>query len=81
MTALKKFFTPSFESNIPKFFGYQVLYNFMLFLPVWVIYLQRKFNLSLTEFPFNDLTFWLTMAVTKIPTGWWQIPGGGNSRS
>jgi len=69
MTAFKRLLTPSYESNIPKFFVYQVLNNFMLFLPVWVIYLQRKFNLSLTEVTFNDSAFWLTMALTEVPTG------------
>ena len=69
ITAFKRLLTPSYESNIPKIFVYQVLNNFMLFLPVWVIYLQRKFNLSLTEVTFNDSAFWLTMALTEVPTG------------
>ena len=41
----------------------------MLFLPVWVIYIQGKFDLSLTEVTFNDSAFWITMALTEIPTG------------
>lgn len=69
MHAIKSFFTPSYEGNIPKFFIYRILYNFMLFLPVWVIFMQDKFGLTLTEVTFNDSAFWITMALTEVPTG------------
>lgn len=69
MNLIRSFFIPSYQSNIPKFFIYRILYNFMLFLPVWVIYIQGKFDLSLTEVTFNDSAFWITMALTEIPTG------------
>lgn len=69
MATIKRYLTPSYETNIPIFFAYRILYNFMLFLPVWVIYLQRKFGLSLTEVTFNDSAFWITMALTEVPTG------------
>ena len=69
MNPIRSFFIPSYRSNIPKFFIYRILYNFMLFLPIWVIYIQGKFNLSLTEVTFNDSAFWITMALTEIPTG------------
>ena len=41
----------------------------MLFLPVWVIFIQDKFDLSLTEVTLNDSAFWITMALTEVPTG------------
>lgn len=69
MPSIKRFFTPSYESNIPIFFAYRMLYNFMLFLPVWVIYIQGKFGLTMTEVTFVDLAFWITMALTEVPTG------------
>ncbi|MBN1668852.1 MAG: MFS transporter [Anaerolineales bacterium] len=69
MAAIRRLLTPSYEGNIPRFFIYRILYNFMLFLPVWVIYMQDKFNLSLTEVTLNDSAFWLTMALTEVPTG------------
>ena len=69
MTAIRRFLAPSYETNIPKFFAYRVLYNFMLFLPVWVIYMQGKFGLTLTEVTLNDSAFWITMALTEVPTG------------
>ena len=66
---IRQFFIPSYRGNIPKFFIYRVLYNCMLFLPVWVIFMQDKFGLSLTEVTLNDSAFWLTMALTEVPTG------------
>ena len=69
MKALRHFLVPSYESNIPKFFIYRALYNFMLFLPVWVIYLQRRHGLSLTQVTLLNSAFWLTMVFTEVPTG------------
>ena len=67
--SIRQFFVPSYQGNIPKFFIYRVLYNCMLFMPVWVIFMQDKFGLSLTEVTLNDSAFWLTMALTEVPTG------------
>ena len=69
MNRIRSFFTPSYQGNITKFFVYRILYNFMLFLPIWVIYIQGKFHLTLTEVTLNDSAFWITMALTEIPTG------------
>ena len=69
MQTIKQFIVPSYESNIPKFFIYRALYNFMLFLPVWVIFLQQKHGLSLTQVTLLDSAFWLTMVLTEVPTG------------
>lgn len=69
MKSITRFFTPSYEGNILKFFIYRILYNFMLFLPVWVIFMQNKFGLSLTEVTLNDSAFWITMALAEVPTG------------
>jgi MFS family permease len=69
MKSITRFFTPSYEGNILKFFIYRILYNFMLFLPVWVIFMQNKFGLTLTEVTLNDSAFWITMALAEVPTG------------
>jgi MFS family permease len=69
MQNIKQFLAPSYESNIPKFFAYRVIYNFMLFLPVWVIYLQERHGLTLTQVTLLDSVFWLTMVFTEVPTG------------
>ncbi len=69
MKAIKQFIIPSYERNIPKFLIYQALSNFMLFLPVWVIFLQQKHDLSLTQVTLLNSAFWLTMVFTEVPTG------------
>jgi MFS family permease len=69
MQTIKAFIIPSYWSNIPKFFIYRALYNCMLFLPVWVIFLQQKHDLSLTQVTLLDSAFWLTMVLTEVPTG------------
>ncbi len=69
MPLLRSLFSRSYESNIPKFFLSHALYNFMLFLPIWVIFLQQKHHLTLTQITFIDFAFWITMAFTEVPTG------------
>jgi MFS family permease len=41
----------------------------MVFMPVWVIFLQQKHNLSLTQVSLLDSAFWLTMVLSEMPTG------------
>jgi len=69
MSFLRLLTARSIEGNIPKFYLHNFLYTFMLWMPIWVIYLQRDHGLSLTQVTFIDLAFWLTMALTEIPTG------------
>ncbi|OGO42564.1 MAG: hypothetical protein A2W36_00475 [Chloroflexi bacterium RBG_16_58_14] len=58
-----------YSRNIPLIFLSQVLYSLMLYAPTWVIFLQRNHGLSLLQVTLVDLAFWLTMAVTEVPTG------------
>lgn len=41
----------------------------MPFLPIWVIFLQEKHSLSITQITIVDFAFWITMALTEVPTG------------
>ena len=66
---LTKLFTRSYEGNVPKYFIYGALNNFMLFFPVWVIFLQDVRGLTLAEVTFVDVAFWLTTALAELPTG------------
>lgn len=63
------FFTRSYYGNIPKFFVFYALYNLMFFMPVWVIFLQERHAITLTQVTLVDFAFWITMAVTEVPTG------------
>jgi MFS family permease len=56
-------------ANIPKFFVFRFVWEFMLFFPIWVIFLQEVRGLSLTQVTLIDLAFWLTVACGEIPTG------------
>jgi MFS family permease len=64
-----KLFSHSYEGNVPKYFIFGALYNFMLFFPIWVIFLQEQRGLSLPEVTFVDVAFWLTTALAELPTG------------
>ena len=57
------------EGNIGKFFLYRLLFEFQMFVPIWVIFLQEEHGLSLTQVTFVDLAFWLTVALAEVPTG------------
>jgi MFS family permease len=69
MHNIKDFFLPSYQSNIPKFMLYRALANFMLSLPVWVIFLQNKHGLTLTQITLIDVAFWMVMVFAEVPTG------------
>ena len=63
------FASPSYEANIPRFLVSRALYNAMFFLPIWVIFVQAKHGIDLVQVTLLDSAFWLTMALTEIPTG------------
>lgn len=58
-------------SNIPRYFVYTALkgFGFGLFLAVWVIYLQQRRGLSLSQAALIDVTFFVAAALAEIPTG------------
>ena len=69
MRVIREYIKPSYESNIPKFFIFQAIANFKLFLPVWMIFLNVDHGLNLTQSTLLNSAFWLTMVFTEIPTG------------
>src|SRR5215211_3760658 len=58
-------------SNIPKYFLYTALkgFGFGLFMAVWVIYLQQRRGLSLSQAALIDVTFFVAAALAEVPTG------------
>lgn len=58
-------------ANIPKYFLYIALkgFGFGLFISVWVIYLQERRGLSLSQAALVDATFFVAAAFGEIPTG------------
>jgi Major Facilitator Superfamily len=59
----------SHAANIPKFFVFRFVWEFVLFFPIWVVFLQETRGLSLTQVTLIDLAFWLTVVLGEIPTG------------
>ena len=59
----------TYETNITRFLVTRALSNAMFFLPIWVIFVQEKHGLDLVQATLLDSAFWLTMAVTEVPTG------------
>jgi hypothetical protein len=41
--------------------------EFVLFFPIWVIFLQEARGFSLAQVTVLDLAFWLTVALGEIP--------------
>ena len=68
MKPFRSLFSKSYAANIPKYFVVQGLDNSFIFLPIWVIFVQRRFGASLGEIAWIDFAFWITMAITEVPT-------------
>jgi len=60
---------PELEANIRRFYAYRFLSNLVLWLPIWVLYLQRERGLSLAQITALDAPFWLISLVAQVPTG------------
>ncbi len=58
-----------YESNVWKSYVYRFLMEFQLWLPIWVVYLQVKRGLSLTQITVLDTPFFLLMVFAEVPTG------------
>ncbi len=61
----------SFAGNIPRYFVYTALkgFGFGLIAAMWLIYLQQRRGLSLTEATFVDVAFWIAATLGEVPTG------------
>lgn len=60
-----------FVSNIPRYFIYTALkgFGFGLITAMWLIYLQQRRGLSLTQATFVDVAFWIAAVLGEVPTG------------
>jgi MFS family permease len=59
----------AFAANLRKFYLFRFLVDFQLWLPIWVIYLQKERGLSLSEVTALDAPFWIVLVVMEVPTG------------
>jgi hypothetical protein len=58
-----------YRRNIRVYYLFMGSTGFMLFLPVWIIYLMNDRGLSLTEIGVFESFFWLTIIIAEVPTG------------
>ena len=57
------------RANLRRFYLYCFLANLQLWLPVWVLYLQRERGLSIGQVTALDAPFWLVAVLAQAPTG------------
>ncbi len=60
-----------FAANIPRFLAYSAFkgFAFGLITAMWLIYLQQRRGLSLTQATFVDVAFWIAATLGEVPTG------------
>ena len=58
-----------YQRNIRVYYLFMASTGFMLFLPIWIIYLINGRGLTLTEVGVFESFFWLTVIVAEVPTG------------
>jgi MFS family permease len=59
----------AYEANLKKAYLFQFFMSFQLWWPIWVVYLQDKRGLSLTQITALDSVFWLIIVVAQVPAG------------
>jgi MFS family permease len=59
----------TFRANVRRFYCYKFLINFQLWIPIWVLYLQRDRAFSLAEITALEIPFLLVGIVAQLPTG------------
>jgi MFS family permease len=57
------------EANVRWFYVYRFLANLTLWLPIWILYLQRQRGLTLGQISALDAPFWLVVVLAQVPTG------------
>ena len=58
-----------FARNIPVYYLFYAVSGFLIWMPIWVIYLQEFRGMSLTQIAAIESIFWITVVVAEVPTG------------
>ena len=58
-----------FARNIPVYYLFYAASGFLIWMPIWVIYLQEFRGMSLTQIAAIESIFWITVVVAEVPTG------------
>ena len=55
--------------NIPAYYLFHGVSGFLIWMPIWVIYLQEFRGMSLTQIGSIEAIFWVTVVAAEVPTG------------
>ncbi|GAA3727895.1 MFS transporter [Plantactinospora mayteni] len=58
-----------YAANVRKIYLYQGCTNLMLFMPVWIVFMQTERHLTLTQITIMLGVSWLVSALAEVPTG------------
>jgi len=58
----------AYGGNVPRFLLFNFLLNFILWVPIWVVFLQGR-GVSLSQIGLLEAGAWLLAAVLEVPTG------------
>ena len=58
-----------YARNIPIYYLFQFATGFLIWVPVWIIFLQDERGLSLTQVGLMEAVFWVSMMLFEVPTG------------
>ena len=61
--------TQRYARNIPIYYLFQFATGFLIWVPVWIIFLQDERGLSLTQVGLMEGVFWISMMLFEVPTG------------
>jgi hypothetical protein len=76
MTPLDPNTRRAYAANVRRFYLYKFFIAFQLWFSIWVVYLQGKRGLSLTQVTAVDSVFWLVIVFAEMPTGARDNPPG-----
>ncbi len=58
-----------FARNIPVYYLFYGVSGFLIWMPIWVIYLQELRGMTLTQIATIESIFWITVVLAEVPTG------------
>lgn len=58
-----------YARNVPIYYLFQFSTGFLIWIPVWIIFLQEERGLSLTQVGLMEAIFWIAMMLAEVPTG------------
>jgi MFS family permease len=58
-----------FARNLPVYYIFYAVSGFLIWMPIWVIYLQEFRGMTLTQIAKIESIFWLTVVIAEVPTG------------